>query len=55
MRLLRTPPTTPPCWRRLGVVEPCDGPNGVLPLIAERVCGRSYHDLVRELVCSPAA
>ena len=32
----------------------CNGAFVVLALIAERVCGRSYHDLVRELVCSPA-
>jgi CubicO group peptidase (beta-lactamase class C family) len=32
----------------------CNGAYVVLALIAERVSGRSYHDLVRELVCSPA-
>jgi CubicO group peptidase (beta-lactamase class C family) len=32
----------------------CNGAFVVLALIAERVCGRPYHDLVRELVCSPA-
>jgi CubicO group peptidase (beta-lactamase class C family) len=32
----------------------CNGGFVVLALIAERVSGRSYHDLVRELVCSPA-
>jgi CubicO group peptidase (beta-lactamase class C family) len=32
----------------------CNGGYVVLALIAERVAGRSYHDLVRELVCSPA-
>ena len=32
----------------------CNGGFVVLALIAERVAGRSYHDLVRELVCSPA-
>jgi CubicO group peptidase (beta-lactamase class C family) len=32
----------------------CNGAFVVLALIAERVSGRSYHDLVRELVCSPA-
>ena len=32
----------------------CNGGYVVLALIAERVSGRSYHDLVRELVCSPA-
>ncbi len=32
----------------------CNGGYVVLALIAERVCGRSYHDLVRELVCVPA-
>lgn len=31
----------------------CNGGFVVLALIAERVSGRSYHDLVRELVCSP--
>jgi CubicO group peptidase (beta-lactamase class C family) len=32
----------------------CNGGFVVLALIAERVSGRSYHELVRELVCSPA-
>ena len=32
----------------------CNGGFVVLALIAERVSGRTYHDLVRELVCSPA-
>lgn len=32
----------------------CNGGFVVLALIAERVSGRSYQDLVRELVCSPA-
>jgi CubicO group peptidase (beta-lactamase class C family) len=32
----------------------CNGGFVVLALIAERVSGRSYHDLVRELVCSSA-
>ena len=32
----------------------CNGGYVVLALIAERVASRSYHDLVRELVCSPA-
>ena len=32
----------------------CNGAFVVLALIAERVAGRSYHDLVREVVCSPA-
>jgi len=32
----------------------CNGGFVLLALIAERVSGRSYHDLVRELVCSPA-
>ncbi len=32
----------------------CNGGFVVLALIAERVAGRSYQDLVRELVCSPA-
>ncbi len=32
----------------------CNGGFVVLALIAERVSGRSYHDLVRQLVCSPA-
>jgi CubicO group peptidase (beta-lactamase class C family) len=32
----------------------CNGAYVVLALIAERVAGRSYHDLVRETVCSPA-
>ena len=32
----------------------CNGGYVVLALIAERVSGRSYQDLVRELVCSPA-
>ena len=32
----------------------CNGGFVVLALIAERVTGRTYHDLVRELVCSPA-
>jgi CubicO group peptidase (beta-lactamase class C family) len=32
----------------------CNGGFVVLALIAERVSGRSYHDLVRELVCAPA-
>lgn len=34
----------------------CLGNGGfvVLALIAQRVSGRSYHDLVRDLVCSPA-
>jgi len=32
----------------------CNGGFVVLALIAERVSGRSYHDLVREMVCSPA-
>jgi CubicO group peptidase (beta-lactamase class C family) len=31
----------------------CNGGFVVLALIAERVSGRSYHDLVRELICSP--
>jgi CubicO group peptidase (beta-lactamase class C family) len=33
----------------------CNGAFVVLALIAEGVSGRSYHDLVRELVCSPQA
>ena len=32
----------------------CNGGYVVLALIAERVAGRSYHDLVRELVLTPA-
>ena len=32
----------------------CNGAFVVLALIVERASGRSYHDLVRELVCSPA-
>ena len=32
----------------------CNGGFVVLALISERVSGRSYQDLVRELVCSPA-
>jgi len=32
----------------------CNAAFVVLALMAERVSGRSYHDLVRELVCSPA-
>ena len=32
----------------------CNGGFVVLALIAERVSGRPYHDLVGELVCSPA-
>ncbi len=32
----------------------CNSAFVVLALIAERVAGRSYQDLVRELVCSPA-
>src|SRR5918994_6014499 len=32
----------------------CNGGFVLLALIAERVTGRTYHDLVRELVCSPA-
>jgi len=32
----------------------CNGAYVVLALIAERVAGRSYHDLVRELVLAPA-
>jgi CubicO group peptidase (beta-lactamase class C family) len=32
----------------------CNGGYVVLALLAERVSGRSYHDLVRDLVCSPA-
>lgn len=32
----------------------CNGGFVVLALIAERVTGRGYHDLVRELVCRPA-
>ena len=32
----------------------CNGGFVVLALIAERVAGRSYQDLVREVVCSPA-
>jgi CubicO group peptidase (beta-lactamase class C family) len=32
----------------------CNGGFVVLALIAERVAGRSYQNLVRELVCSPA-
>lgn len=32
----------------------CNGGFVVLALIAERVSGRSYHDLVCELVCAPA-
>lgn len=32
----------------------CNGAFVVLALIAERVSGRCYHDLVRDLVCSPA-
>ena len=32
----------------------CNGGFVVLALIAERLAGRSYHDLVREVVCSPA-
>jgi CubicO group peptidase (beta-lactamase class C family) len=32
----------------------CNGSFVVLALIAERLAGRSYHHLVRELVCSPA-
>ncbi len=32
----------------------CNGGFVTLALIAERVAGRSYQDLVRELVCSPA-
>ena len=32
----------------------CNGGYVVLALIAERITGRSYHDLVRELVCAPA-
>jgi len=32
----------------------CNGGFVVLALIAERVSGQSYQDLVRELVCSPA-
>ena len=32
----------------------CNGGFVVLALIGERVSGRFYHDLVRELVCSPA-
>jgi CubicO group peptidase (beta-lactamase class C family) len=32
----------------------CNGGFVVLALIAERVSGRSYQDLVRELICSPA-
>ena len=32
----------------------CNGGFVVLALIVERASGRSYHDLVRELVCSPA-
>ena len=32
----------------------CNGGYVVLALIAERISGRSYHDLVRDLVCSPA-
>jgi CubicO group peptidase (beta-lactamase class C family) len=32
----------------------CNGGYVVLALIAERVTGRPYHDLVRDLVCSPA-
>ncbi len=32
----------------------CNGGYVVLALLAERVAGRSYHDLVRELVCAPA-
>jgi CubicO group peptidase (beta-lactamase class C family) len=32
----------------------CNGGYVVLALLAERVAGRSYHDLVRGLVCGPA-
>jgi CubicO group peptidase (beta-lactamase class C family) len=32
----------------------CNGGFVVLALVAERISGRSYQDLVRELVCSPA-
>lgn len=32
----------------------CNGGFVVLALIAERITGRSYQDLVRDLVCSPA-
>jgi CubicO group peptidase (beta-lactamase class C family) len=32
----------------------CNGGYVVLALLAERVSGRTYHDLVREVVCSPA-
>jgi CubicO group peptidase (beta-lactamase class C family) len=32
----------------------CNGGYVVLAIIAERVAGRSYHDLVRELVLAPA-
>jgi CubicO group peptidase (beta-lactamase class C family) len=32
----------------------CNGGFVVLALLAERVSGHSYHDLVRDLVCSPA-
>src|SRR5215218_3385519 len=32
----------------------CNGGYVVLAVLAERVAGRSYQDLVRELVCSPA-
>jgi CubicO group peptidase (beta-lactamase class C family) len=33
----------------------CNGAFVVLALIAERVSGRSYHELLRELVCRPRA
>ena len=32
----------------------CNGAFVVLAVIAERVSGRTYHDLVREIVCEPA-
>jgi CubicO group peptidase (beta-lactamase class C family) len=32
----------------------CNGAFVVLAVIAERVSGRTYHDLVREVVCEPA-
>lgn len=32
----------------------CNGGYVLLALLAERAAGRSYHDLVRELVCAPA-
>ena len=44
-------PTKFPAGERLSY---CNGGYVVLALIAERVAGRTYHDLVRELVLAPA-